>query len=114
VSQGILAQRALKRAALLRKNALFYKNEHGAMVGEILLSLIETCRLNKVSVWKYLLVLMRERAQVRAAPSAYLPWNYARETEHSDDKLGEFGMWHLELEQEALQSFVVRLDLRRT
>jgi hypothetical protein len=34
--------RALKRAVLLRKNALFYKNEHGASVGAILQSLIET------------------------------------------------------------------------
>ena len=73
-----VAERALKRAVLLRKNALFYKNEHGAMVGEILLSLIETCRLNGVSAWKYLLGLMSERSAARANPDAYLPWNYAR------------------------------------
>ncbi len=73
-----VAERALKRAVLLRKNALFYKNEHGAVVGEILLSLIETCRLNNVSAWKYLLALMRERSEARANPDAYLPWNYAR------------------------------------
>lgn len=73
-----VAERALKRAVLLRKNALFYKNEHGAMVGEILLSLIETCRLNQVSAWKYLLTLMRERSSARANPEAYLPWSYAR------------------------------------
>lgn len=73
-----VAERALKRAVLLRKNALFYKNEHGAMVGEILLSLIETCRLNGVSAWKYLLTLMRKRSSARANPEAYLPWNYAR------------------------------------
>ena len=73
-----VAERALKRAVLLRKNALFYKNEHGAIVGEILLSLIESCRLNKVSAWKYLLRLMREQSQARANPDAYLPWNYAR------------------------------------
>lgn len=72
------AERALKRAVLLRKNALFYKNEHGASVGAILLSLIETCRLNQVSAWAYLLWLMRHRAQARANPSASLPWNYAR------------------------------------
>ena len=64
--------------AALRKNALFYKNEHGASVGAILLSLIETCRLNEVSAWAYLLWLMRHRAGVRANPSASLPWTYAR------------------------------------
>lgn len=72
------AERALKRAVLLRKNALFYKNEHGASVGAILLSLIETCRLNEVSAWAYLLWLMRHRAEARANPSASLPWTYAR------------------------------------
>ena len=73
-----IAERALKRAVLLRKNALFYKNEHGAMVGEILLSLIETCRLNQASAWKYLLTLMRNASSARANPGAYLPWNYER------------------------------------
>jgi hypothetical protein len=72
------AERVLKRAVLLRKNALFYRNEHGASVGAILLSLIETCRLNEVSAWAYLLWLMRHRAEARANPSASLPWTYAR------------------------------------
>lgn len=72
------AERALKRAVLLRKNALFYKNEHGASVGAILLSLIETCRLNEVSAWAYLLWLMRHRSEARANPAACLPWTYAR------------------------------------
>jgi hypothetical protein len=74
-----LAERALKRAVLLRKNALFYKNEYGASVGAILQSLIETCRLNRVSAWEYLLALMRNRLEARANPAAYLPWSYARE-----------------------------------
>lgn len=72
------AERALKRAVLLRKNALFYKNEHGAWVGAILMSLIETCRLNGVRAWAYLLWLMRHRAEARANPSRSLPWNYVR------------------------------------
>jgi hypothetical protein len=74
-----LAERALKRAVLLRKNALFYKNEHGASVGAILQSLIETCRLNGVGASEYLLALMRNRYEARANPAAYLPWSYARE-----------------------------------
>src|SRR5215510_4834380 len=74
-----VAERALKRAVLLRKNALFCKNEHGASVGAILQSLIETCRLNRVSAWEYLLTLMRNRSEARANPAAYLPWSYARE-----------------------------------
>jgi transposase len=38
------AERALKRFVLFRKNSLFFKNDHGAAVGSIILSLIETCR----------------------------------------------------------------------
>lgn len=73
-----LAEQALKRAVMLRKNSLFYKNEHGAMVGAILLSLIETCRLNGIGAWAYLVALMRERAAARKNPAAFLPWTYAR------------------------------------
>jgi hypothetical protein len=82
-----LAERALKRAVLLRKNALFYKNEHGASVGAILQSLIETCRLNGVSAWEYLLALMRNRSEARANPAAYLPWSYAREEPEEECEL---------------------------
>jgi len=81
------AERALKRAVLLRKNALFYKNEHGASVGAILQSLIETCRLNGVGAWEYLLTLMRNRSDARANPEAYLPWSYAREEPEEECEL---------------------------
>lgn len=72
------AERALKRPVLLRKNALFYKNDHGAMVGAILQSLIETCRLNGVNAWEYLLTLTRNPRGARRTPEAFLPWSYAR------------------------------------
>jgi transposase len=58
---------------------LFYKDEHGASVGAVMLSLIETCQLNVASAWEYLLVLTRNRSKTRANPAAYLPWSYARE-----------------------------------
>jgi transposase len=73
-----LAERALKRAVLIRKNSLFYKTEHGAAVGDILLSLIETCRLNGVNAWQYLLTLVRCAPEVRQRPAAFLPWNYGQ------------------------------------
>jgi hypothetical protein len=82
-----IAERALKSAVLLRKNALFYKNEHGASVGAILQSLIETCRLNGVSAWEYLLALIRNRSKARANPTAYLPWSYAREEPEEECEL---------------------------
>jgi hypothetical protein len=43
-----------------------------------LMSLIESCRLNEVDVWDYLLTLLSETAKVRNNPRAFLPWNYRR------------------------------------
>jgi transposase len=73
-----LAEQALKRAVLLRKNALFYKNEHGAAVADILLSMMETCRMNGLSAWEYLVALMRSESAARGNPEDYLPWSYPR------------------------------------
>ena len=70
------AERALKRVVLLRKNALFYKSEHGAAVGDIIQSVIETCKLNGVNVWEYLVEVVRNREVVRKHPAAWLPWTY--------------------------------------
>ena len=74
-----VVERSLKLVVLQRKNGLFFKTEHGAAVGDILLSLIETCRLNGVGAWDYLLALVENAGEVRQNPSAWLPWNYARD-----------------------------------
>jgi hypothetical protein len=70
------AERALKMILRYRKNSLFYANEHGAHVGDILTSLIETCRLAGVNPLDYLSALMENRSAVFTDPSAWLPWNY--------------------------------------
>ena len=70
------AERALKMILRYRKNSLFYKNEHGAYVGDVITSLIETCRLAGVNPLDYLAALMHNRSAVFADPSAWLPWNY--------------------------------------
>ncbi len=72
------AERSLKRAVLLSKNSLFYKTEHGAAIGDILLSLIETCRLNQINAWNYLVAVVRQSRAVRQDPEGWLPWNYGR------------------------------------
>jgi transposase len=69
-------ERILKRAVLHRKNALFFKTEHGAAVGDVLMSLIETCALNGVNAFDYLVTLLRQTKAVRACPAAWLPWSY--------------------------------------
>ena len=70
------AERALKQFILLRKNSLFFKTEHGAAVGDVLASLIQTCRLNGINAWDYLVTLIRHKAAARRNPARYLPWNY--------------------------------------
>src|SRR5262249_42323200 len=42
-----VCERALKKAILHRKNALFYKTRNGARVGDLFMSLIYTCQLNE-------------------------------------------------------------------
>jgi hypothetical protein len=71
-----ICERALKKAILHRKNALFYKTENGARVGDAFMSLIHTAELNGIAPFDYLVVLQRHHEAVARAPSAWLPWNY--------------------------------------
>ena len=71
-----ICERALKKAILHRKNALFFKTKHGAAVGDLYLSLIRTCELNGGNPFEYLAALQRHAAAVTAAPGEWMPWNY--------------------------------------
>jgi len=71
-----LAEQALELIVRYRNNPLFYRDEHGAYVGDVLISLIETCRLNGVNPIDYLSALLHHRSAVFAAPAAWLPWTY--------------------------------------
>jgi hypothetical protein len=71
-----ICERALKKAILHRKNALFYKTENGAKVGDLYMSLIYTCELNGTNPFDYLNALQRHSVAVAAAPQNWLPWNY--------------------------------------
>jgi hypothetical protein len=71
-----LCEQALKKAVLHRKNALFYKTEHGAYIGDLFMSLIYTCNLNDVNPFDYLTRLQRNSTQVFKNPKNWMPWNY--------------------------------------
>jgi transposase len=71
-----VCERALKKAILHRKNALFYKTENGAHVGDLFMSLIYTCQLNEVNPLDYLTELQWHADEVAAKPECWLPWNY--------------------------------------
>jgi len=70
-----LCERALKKAILHRKNALFYKTQNGARVGDLYMSLIHTCQLNEVNPFDYLTQL-QQHAEFAASPGLWMPWNY--------------------------------------
>jgi rubredoxin len=71
-----ICERALKMVVLLRKNALFYRTQHGADVGDLFTSLIHTCDLNKVNSFDYLTELQRHAEELKANPAEWMPWNY--------------------------------------
>jgi transposase len=71
-----ICERALKKAILHRKNALFYKTLNGARVGDVFMSLIHTAELNGIAPFEYLVALQRHHQAVARDPRAWLPWTY--------------------------------------
>lgn len=71
-----IVERALKKAILHRKNALYYKTENGAHVGDLFMSLIHTCELNGVPSLSYLIALQKHAREVAERPAEWMPWNY--------------------------------------
>jgi len=71
-----LCERALKKAILHRKNALFYRTLNGAKVGDLYMSLTHTAELHQVPPFDYLVALLRHAPAVALDPAAWMPWNY--------------------------------------
>ncbi len=71
-----VCEQALKKAILHRKNALFYKTRNGARVGDLLMSLIYTCELNRANPFDYLTQLQHHADDLAARPDLWMPWNY--------------------------------------
>lgn len=71
-----VCERALKKAILHRKNSYFYKTQNGARVGDLFMSLIHTCELNKVNAFDYLTELQKHSDELSANPADWMPWNY--------------------------------------
>ena len=71
-----ICEQALKKAILHRKNALFYKTEHGAYIGDMFMSLIHTCNLGGVNPIDYITALQKHSSEVFKNPQNWMPWNY--------------------------------------
>jgi transposase len=70
-----VCEQALKRAILHRKNSLFYRTQHGAYIGDLFMSLIHTCKLNRVNPFHYLTTLQKHSSELFKNPGKWLPWN---------------------------------------
>ena len=71
-----LCARALKKALLHRKNALFFKTDEGARGGDLYLSLIHTAPLAGVSPFDTLVALQRHARPAAEQPAQWMPWCY--------------------------------------
>jgi len=71
-----VCEQALKKVILHRKNAYFYKTLNGARVGDLFMSLIHTCELNKVNPFDYLVQLQKNAKITTSNPADWMPWNY--------------------------------------
>ena len=72
-----LNEQVLKQAILHRKNALFYKTQRGAQVGDLFMSLIHTGQLAGINPLNYLTWLLKNAQNLEQSPDGFLPWNYA-------------------------------------
>ena len=71
-----MGERALKKAILHRKNALFCQTPTGAHVGDLFMSLIHTWELAGANPFDSLTMLQQHRDALAATPAAWMPWNY--------------------------------------
>ena len=71
-----VCERALEKAILHRKNALFYRTINGAHVGDLFMSLIHTAELGGVNPFDYLTELLRHPRELAQSPGDWMPWNY--------------------------------------
>lgn len=71
-----VAERALKKCIIHRKNSMFFKTENGAWVGDIYMSLIHTAELAGADPFDYLKQLMVHSEEVSREPDKWMPWNY--------------------------------------
>ena len=71
-----ICEQALKKAILLRKNSLFYKTSRGSQVGDIFISLIQTCEMNKINSYEFLKAVLDHKAEVLAFPQNWTPFNF--------------------------------------
>ena len=67
-------EHAIKDIVRHRKNSLFYKTKHGAHVGDVIMSVMQTAKHSDVNLFHYLVDLQMRRREVFDNPRDFLPW----------------------------------------
>ena len=80
-----VCERALKKAILYRKNALFYRTINGANAGDLFMNLIHTAELGGVNPFDYLTELLRHPRELAQSPGDWMPWNYRENLDQAVD-----------------------------
>ena len=71
-----VTERLLKTSILHRKNSLHYRTTRGAEVGDIFMSVIQTCVANGKNPFEYMVAVVKNQPAVKEDPGSWLPWNY--------------------------------------
>lgn len=69
-------EQKLRLSVLNRKNWLFYKSELGALIGDIICSLIKTCEAANVNPFDYFVWVMKNKDLSKTCPENFLPWRF--------------------------------------
>jgi transposase len=71
-------ERELKLIIRGRNNSLFFKTPAGAVIADVITSVIATAYGAKVNVFEYLVALQRHVETVKKQPEDWLPWTYQK------------------------------------
>lgn len=71
-----LSEEKLRSQVLNRKNFLFYKTELGALIGDIICSILKTCESMNVNPFDYLVWIQKNSDNVKRTPDQYMPWKF--------------------------------------
>ena len=71
-----LSERMLKSIIRHRKNSLFFKTQVGAVVADVLTTILFTAKINNINSVDYLRNLLLHQDHWKKNPRDWLPWNY--------------------------------------
>jgi transposase len=73
-----ISERALKMAIIHRKNSQYYRSVVGAKMGDCIMSLGNTCVLNGINPYDYLVALFAHIDIAATEPQLWMPWNFEK------------------------------------